>query len=445
MRISPTWALLALLGCDGKGELFTIGDATGELPSESDADTDADADSDADSDTDTDSDADSDPTGETGAPEPVEDPPDWLVDCNGQGDFESIQQAIDAAVSGQRIGVAPCEYHELVTFRGKRLDVFGTSGSAATVLDGDGEGPVVRIWDGEPDGTRLAGLTITGGDDNDGAAISVVYSSIELEDIVMTGNEGDEILHSEAGIVDGDRVVIVGNDIPWDGDALKSDGGGLTLTRSTVDCDEGNGALWHHNLLILTDSTVSCRSGEYGIRDYHGEDQIRRCIVRGGTSAIEAYDVEDTVEEPDTPDEHFVLWNSSVTGDSYGVNVRYMDADIVNSVLSGEQAAVTVTDLLWGSQVLGSALVGAACGVDGQGPLTLQSTASWDNGAHTCGPQVSPQITSDPLFVSWPNDVHLQPGSPLVDAGPQGADYEDTDGSRNDIGVYGGRLPLVTP
>jgi hypothetical protein len=37
-------------------------------------------------------------------------------------------------------------------------------------------------------------------------------------------------------------------------------------------------------------------------------------------------------------------------------------------------------------------------------------------------------------------DLHLQGGSPLVDAGVPEAAYDDVDGTRNDIGVYGGRF-----
>ena len=51
-------------------------------------------------------------------------------------------------------------------------------------------------------------------------------------------------------------------------------------------------------------------------------------------------------------------------------------------------------------------------------------------------------FSEDPAFLStspadpldW--DLHLQPGSPLVDAGPDGS--FDPDGSPSDIGIYGG-------
>ncbi len=48
-------------------------------------------------------------------------------------------------------------------------------------------------------------------------------------------------------------------------------------------------------------------------------------------------------------------------------------------------------------------------------------------------------ITSDPKFVDWENgDYRLQPTSPAINAGPPDPQYNDRDGSRNDIGMFGG-------
>ncbi len=45
----------------------------------------------------------------------------------------------------------------------------------------------------------------------------------------------------------------------------------------------------------------------------------------------------------------------------------------------------------------------------------------------------------DPKFIS-DDDLHLQPGSPCIDAGNPDPDFDDVDGTTNDQGAYGGPL-----
>lgn len=78
---------------------------------------------------------------------------------------------------------------------------------------------------------------------------------------------------------------------------------------------------------------------------------------------------------------------------------------------------------------------------DHTGDLVLDYNDVWNNevgnyfgtnpGAH--------DISSDPKFVSE-TDYHLQNGSPAKNAGDPDPKYNDKDGSRNDMGAYGGPL-----
>ncbi len=54
----------------------------------------------------------------------------------------------------------------------------------------------------------------------------------------------------------------------------------------------------------------------------------------------------------------------------------------------------------------------------------------------------SGNITNKPLFAdgSYGTDYHLQSNSPCINAGSPDAQYNDPDGSRNDMGVYGGTV-----
>jgi len=80
---------------------------------------------------------------------------------------------------------------------------------------------------------------------------------------------------------------------------------------------------------------------------------------------------------------------------------------------------------------------------DGAVPINYSCVMGWDGSLGGTG-----NIGADPMHVDpdGPDDVpgnedddlHLLLGSPCIDTGHPAAQYEDTDGSRNDMGAYGG-------
>ncbi len=94
--------------------------------------------------------------------------------CPGPGDgsklgpYCSIQTAIDNAVDGDEIVVAPGTYYEAIDFDGKAITLRSTDPGdpdvvAATVIDGTGHYHVVTCASGEEPDTVLYGFTVTGG------------------------------------------------------------------------------------------------------------------------------------------------------------------------------------------------------------------------------------------------------------------------------------------
>ncbi|MDP2305360.1 MAG: hypothetical protein Q8P18_04980 [Pseudomonadota bacterium] len=432
LALLPLW----LLACDGSGiEL-------GEKPVDSIDDTGPDDsgpdDTDTVDDTDTDDTDDTDVPDDTGPDDTGTKPSfpdyDWLVDCNGGGDFTTIQAAIDAATSGDRIGLAPCEYHERINYISKYLDIFGIEGSAHTVIDGDYGGTVVDVEDAESDGTRLAGVSIEDGyDPAGGSALEVYYASLELEDVVFAGNgESLAVAHLIVGWVDMVDVVFEDNEIIAGGEAILTDGGSFSATRLRADCGAGDYAIWQHNATLLLDNELTCAAG-YGLYSYHGELQVKRSRIEGGIAGIYAYD------EEDTPSERAYIYNSAIGGGVEGARFEYMSVYIGNSVFWGAEAGLALLANSTGSWMVSNVFLNGACGITSDLAHTASHNAFWGNTANTCGLTSASAVTADPGFASFPEDLSIDASSPLVNAGYPDASWNDLDGSRNDIGLGGGR------
>jgi MYXO-CTERM domain-containing protein len=129
------------------------------------------------------------------------------VDVAGTGDFATIQEAIDAAVSGDTIEVLPGEYVEAIDFSGKDLEIVSASGSSSTSITGS-----VTVASGEGAGAKLVGFTITNAS---GTAVYVDAADPAFEDLVIegsgTGAEQGGAMYVRDGSVDLSLVVMRGN------------------------------------------------------------------------------------------------------------------------------------------------------------------------------------------------------------------------------------------
>ena len=81
--------------------------------------------------------------------------------------YPTIQGAVDAAVDGDEIEVAPGTYYEHIDFLGKAVRLYSSQGAAVTKIDGNGAsgipGNVIRCISGEDSSTILEGFVISGG------------------------------------------------------------------------------------------------------------------------------------------------------------------------------------------------------------------------------------------------------------------------------------------
>ena len=338
---------------------------------------------------------------------------DWLVQPG-----ESIQAAIDAAGTGDRVLLAPGTWSERIDFHGKAISVVGLKGAGQTTLDGGAGAPIVRFATGEGPASRLAGVTVTGGHAASGAGgIACSGATPTLEDCIVRNNSGKF-------------------------------GGGLTGNPILVRC-------------LVLDNTASLTHGG-GI---YGAPQMTQCVVAGNvaTSADGGgmYVPSGSLAATDC----VFVGNHAVFADSSGGGVVVKSAAsatftrcvFAQNTASGgvfagiagglwaQSASTQLVDCL----VLGNTLTGSSLHGGGvYGPATLVNTivrgnsapqlenvgsVSWsDVEGGFAGPG---NFDADPLFVDAAGlDWHLDAGSPCIDAGDPS--LSDPDGSRSDVGAW---------
>ena len=135
----------------------------------------------------------------------------YVVDCSGGGDFLAIQEAVDAAASGDTIFVAPCLYEEQVVVSGKCLTFVGAGAGSCVVAPSGGE-PALSI-DAMPSPwvCRVTGLTIDQGAGESDAirwdSAHLVLSECAVIGVMSGGNHeyqtsaSARLANSELGLV----------------------------------------------------------------------------------------------------------------------------------------------------------------------------------------------------------------------------------------------------
>jgi parallel beta-helix repeat protein len=108
--------------------------------------------------------------------------------------YDTIQEAIDAALDGEIIIVYPGTYDENIVFDNRNITVQSTDPSdpsvvSATIIDGGRSGKVVKFLGG--DTSNLQGFTVQNGYEVSGGGIYLYNSSPNITNNIITNNEAD--------------------------------------------------------------------------------------------------------------------------------------------------------------------------------------------------------------------------------------------------------------
>ena len=381
----------------------------------------------------------------------------------------SIQGEIDKAEDGDTVLVQPGTYEENIDFMGKNIvlgSLFLTTADpyyiGSTRIIGGGTNATVTFQRGEDSTALFTGFTVShSAISSEGGGILCRNSNPRLENLHLLDNNADHgagmYLQGDPGPVIKD-VVLEDNGGGW--------GGGMRLYLSTARFENctitGNssrhgGVIWVNesnpvfvNVDIIDNSGGDDVGGGIKFMDSGGTLRNVRFIRNSADFGAAIYST-----GSDITLENVIFYdNSSADGGSAIYAVGSSNITAKNVVFSSNTAGVNggaiysisssinlVNSILRGDSPeeiyfspdgdLASIMISYSNIQGGQdGIITNDNvTVEWLDG----------NLDEDPLFADVENgDFHLQEGSSCINAGNPDTEYNDPDGSRNDMGSYGG-------
>lgn len=341
-------------------------------------------------------------------------------------EYLTIQAAIDAAIDGNSVLIRPGLYKENLNLQGKEVKItsyyFENQDSSLikrTIIDGDSLGSVMRI-ESCGENTLISGLTLQNGSGKDdrGGGIFIYNSDPKLEQLKIINNSAVEF---GGGIymVDSNptlsNVLIANNSSNGNYDGY---GGGLYLSDSKP------------VLMQVKIMNNTAREFGGGLYVYHSDPIIKNTLIT----------------------------NNDVVGNQYGhgggIYSQYANIALSNVTLAGNNSlnggaifcnndseVNIINTVLWNNQpqeicyhkfgdikttISYSLLDGMEDGIltNNNGTIFMQAGL----------------INNEPQFIDIKkDDFRLQGNSACKDAGNPDEKYNDSDGTRNDIGAYGGK------
>ncbi|MEM7263484.1 MAG: right-handed parallel beta-helix repeat-containing protein [Planctomycetota bacterium] len=412
-------------------------------------------------------------------------------------EYPTIQLAIDAAVDGDTVAIAPGTYDENISTLGKEITVLGTGGAEVTTIDGSlpltTVGSTVLLSSGSTEATIIDGLTIRGGigtpsfygQTGGGVFISgagTIRNCIVEDNTAFVG-AGIAALNS-TGTVTVDNCIVRSNVAADPGGGLIAGGiGNLVVTHCEFrnNVSDGGGAIACSTLTCLIENcsfienSVVLPTGVFGgalsIGPVHAETstactdaQVIDCEFIDNTSgfaggAAIVYQcptefVRCTFVGNEGSAVGAIACDSTQLTLSYCLfhgNVASEDGELFSSGVNGSD--VTVDHCTFADNNCGGGVYHAGFAPFGFDPvLTVTNSIAWGNSNSTWDTHPNVDATYaysnleggqpgvgmldvDPLFVAPSLGLYrLAEGSPCIDAGDPGFPF-DSDGTVTDLGA----------
>lgn len=330
--------------------------------------------------------------------------------CSKGAPFTAIQAAIDAAKPGDTITLCPEIFDEELILT-KPVSLLGAEGTPITRIDARSRAPALLILGGGigPE-TTIARLTLRNGDaaPNDksagyGGGLLVQDASPTLQDIFVE----DSVANSGGG-----SVALINSSSSVDGLSVKNGAAG----------EKGGG------LYIVGGAPV-----------------IRRLYAESNYAPLGAglYASQTTLDIQSA-----IFFANEGRDDGSALLIEDADGGIIANIAavrqvgSGKGCVVSANDnvLLYNAAVYSNEGTGI-CATSAGSAYNLSygnSNGNFLRDGSLPSPGSNDQET-DPFFKDAPTgNVEIRENSPCIDAGNPDDRFDDTDGSRNDIGAYGG-------
>jgi len=363
---------------------------------------------------------------------------DVIVDAAGSTAYSTINDGIYATPSSGSMCILDGTYVETVVLD-KEITMDGES-MEGVILDGDGSGSVLTLFElNSTSSTEVSNLSLTGGIGSDGAALYSYDSSAVLFDILIHDNNGGG---SSGTYCDGTIVhVDDSSTLLIDGIEIRDNISDCGNVRGEIHVGRG-GELAMDHLRMTGNTIIADNSVEGMFYCYECVLSLTNAIIAGNAIqpadsftdiVVDAGVIDATVATVDLTNVtiHDIHVQAGAGGSIDAGVLRGTDPGLSFELTSVSSISVSPPNY---ASISRSSATFSYCNFYDYDSPGFAYGASPEGGATT--------VLDDPLFVdvsdpdpaNW--DLHLQSGSPLIDAGP--STTSDADGTRADIGAYGG-------